>query len=146
MHRLSLTTANAPATSYPVMREEIAPMSMSAKRQAIWNKSGGKCWYCGCELPEKGWHADHFEPMRRNWWDGSSMHPERDNDDNKVPACASCNHQKGSLPLESFRAKIAGFIGSLNAYHTQYAVAKRYGLIQETLHPVIFWFEKGDSQ
>ena len=122
-------------------------MNKQSKRQQIWNKSGGKCWYCGCGLPEKGWHVDHLEPIRRNCWeDGkgvvSSLHPERDIEENKVPCCASCNIQKGSLPLEQFRDKIAHFVYSLNHYHTQYAVAKRYGLVQDTEIPVVFWFEK----
>jgi 5-methylcytosine-specific restriction endonuclease McrA len=116
------------------------------KRQAIWNKSGGKCWYCGCDLPDKGWHADHIEPIRRNWWEDRtgvvpSLHPERDTEENKVPTCASCNIQKGSLSVEQFRQKIEGFINSLNEYHTQYAVAKRYGLVTETDATVVFWFE-----
>lgn len=123
---------------------------MNAKRKAIWDKSGGKCWYCGCDLPEKGWHVDHVEPIYRKlryskdrglFTTNECDRPERDNDDNKVPTCASCNIQKGSLPLEHFRNKIAGFINSLNLYHTQYAVAKRYGLIQETPQAVVFWFE-----
>ncbi len=110
-------------------------------RQRIWAKSDGKCWYCGCELSEKGWHVDHIEPMRRNWWENTSLHPERDTEENEVPACASCNVQKGSLSVEAFRQKIVGYINSLNEYHTQYAVAKRYGLIRETQLPVRFWFE-----
>lgn len=123
---------------------------MNAKRRAIWDKSGGKCWYCGCDLPEKGWHADHFEPIRRNFkyenydlkYDGTSLHPERDTEENKVPTCASCNIQKGPLTVDQFREKITGFINSLNLYHTQYSVAKRYGLIQETPQPIVFWFER----
>lgn len=112
------------------------------KRREIWNKSGGKCWYCGCDLPEKGWHADHFKPIRRNWWENTCLNPENQNEDNKVPTCPSCNIQKGSLSVEQFREKIAGFINSLNLYHTQYAVAKRYGLIEETNVEVKFWFEQ----
>lgn len=69
-----------------------------------------------------------------------------DAEENKVPACSSCNIQKGSLPLESFRNKISGFINSLNQYHTQYAVAKRYGLIEEKPKEVIFWFEQNIDQ
>ncbi|VXB97866.1 conserved hypothetical protein [Exiguobacterium sp. 8A] len=72
---------------------------MNKKRRAIFEKSGGRCWYCGCRLEEKGWHADHFEPIRRNWTDGTCIHPE-------------------------------------------YAVAKRYGLIEEQTTDVVFWFEK----
>lgn len=117
---------------------------MNKKRFAIWNKSGGQCWYCGCQLPEKGWHVDHFEPIRRNWFDPNHtcLNPENENEENLVPTCASCNIQKGSMTIEQFREKIAGFINSLNLYHTQYAVAKRYGLIQEAQKPVRFWFEE----
>jgi 5-methylcytosine-specific restriction endonuclease McrA len=115
---------------------------MNPKRRAIWDKSGGKCWYCGIVLPEKGWHTDHFEPIRRNWWTDTCIHPERDSEENKVPCCASCNIQKGPLSVEQFREKITGFINSLNLYHTQYTVAKRYGLLQETDDKVIFWFEQ----
>ncbi|MEK0313726.1 HNH endonuclease [Cohnella sp. 56] len=121
------------------------PKPMSKARRAIWDKSGGKCWYCGCELPERGWHADHFEPIRRNWWTDTCLNPHNEREDNKVPACASCNVQKGPLSLEQFRDKIAGFINSLNQYHTQYDVAKRYGLIQETQSPVTFWFETREA-
>jgi 5-methylcytosine-specific restriction endonuclease McrA len=115
---------------------------MNKKRQQIWDKTGGKCWYCGSDLPEKGWHADHVEPIRRNWWEDTCLNPENENEDNKVPTCASCNIQKGPLSVEQFREKISGFINSLNLYHTQYAVAKRYGLITETVQPVVFWFER----
>jgi len=118
---------------------------VNTKRKHIWDKSGGKCWYCGCDLPEKGWHADHFEPIRRNWWENSCLHPERDTETNMVPACASCNHQKGSLNVEQFRKKIAGFINSLNKYHTQYSIAKKYGMVQETGAEVRFWFERKED-
>jgi 5-methylcytosine-specific restriction endonuclease McrA len=115
---------------------------MNKKRQAIWNKTNGKCWYCGCDLPEKGWHADHVDPVIRNWWDGTECHPENENIDNLVPTCASCNIQKGNMSVEEFRERIAGFVHSLNSYHTQYAVAKRYGLVKETNSEVKFWFER----
>jgi hypothetical protein len=35
-------------------------------RELIFNKYGGKCAYCGCEL-EKGWHTDHIEPIVRDF-------------------------------------------------------------------------------
>lgn len=41
-------------------------MSISKKeRQALFEKFGGKCAYCGCELT-KGWHVDHMEPIVRD--------------------------------------------------------------------------------
>lgn len=87
---------------------------MNKKRQHIWDKTSGKCWYCGSDLPEKGWHADHVEPIRRNWWENTCLNPQNEIEGNKVPTCASCNIQKGPLSVEQFREKIAGFINSLN--------------------------------
>lgn len=128
---------------------------MNKKRQAIWDKTGGKCFYCGCDLPEKGWHADHMEPIQRKlksdekrglYTTDDCHRPDRDNEANKVPACASCNINKHSLSVEGFRRLIEGFVRSLNARNTQYIVAKRYGLIQETSSPVVFWFERQSGE
>lgn len=119
---------------------------MNKARQKIWDKSGGLCWYCGSSLPEKGWHADHFEPIRRNWWTDTCIHPENDIEENKVPSCAACNILKGSSTLEQFRESIANFVNSLNLYHNQYKFAKKFGLIAETQTPVKFWFENNSAQ
>jgi 5-methylcytosine-specific restriction endonuclease McrA len=35
-------------------------------RQIVFNKYGGKCAYCGCELV-KGWHVDELLPVKRKW-------------------------------------------------------------------------------
>ena len=119
-------------------------------REIIKQKFGGKCAYCGCEL-KKGWHVDELEPVRRNFtYDknkgtfkatGDCLHPERFNINNQMPSCQSCNINKHSLSLEEFRNLIVGFINSLNRDSTQYKIAKRYGLVQETNKPVIFYFE-----
>ena len=33
-------------------------------RQIVFDKCGGRCAYCGCELTGK-WHVDHAEPIQR---------------------------------------------------------------------------------
>ena len=38
-----------------------------AQREQVRLKFGGKCAYCGCDLPER-WHADHIEPIGRTDW------------------------------------------------------------------------------
>lgn len=148
-------------------------------RQKIFDKFGGRCAYCGCEL-EKGWHIDEIEPVRRRYktvkggwaingkvlpkeewiklseeditnrglkwkedylaFDGYD-HPERLTLENQNPACASCNINKHSMSLEGFRQLISGFMYHLNNVSTQYKIAKRYGLIQETGIEVKFYFE-----
>jgi len=129
-----------------------------AKRQKIFDKYGGKCAYCGCELG-KFWHIDEIEPVRRGFeyikdelgnsiWENGKwatkpimLHPERMNIENQNPACASCNINKHSDSLEDFRKAIKKYVESLNLYSTQYKIAKRYGLIQETGIEVKFYFE-----
>lgn len=123
------------------------------QRQEIFNKYGGRCAYCGCEL-QKGWHVDEIEPVRRNWkheYDHDkgrhirkitgAVNPENFNMGNQNPACASCNINKHSDSLEQFRKNIAAYMKHLNELNTQYKIAKRYGLIKETGIEVKFYFE-----
>jgi 5-methylcytosine-specific restriction endonuclease McrA len=116
-------------------------MTEKQKRQLVYNKYGGKCAYCGCDLNGK-FHKDHFEPIRRNIGKSGSMNPEREVIENYMPACASCNINKHSMSLEEFRRLIQGFMKHLNEVNTQYKVAKRYGLFTENIKPVEFYFEK----
>jgi len=109
-------------------------------RELIYKKYQGRCAYCGCELPDR-WHVDHIKPVVRNPRSGIPELPERDNYDNYNPSCPSCNIVKGSITLEQFREHISYFITSLNLYSTQYKFAKKYGLVQETGNPVVFYFE-----
>lgn len=113
---------------------------MGTKRQKVWNKSNGHCWYCGDKL-RKGWHEDHFLPLKRNP-DGTVTNPENDNFENLVPACPSCNIMKSSMDIEAFRWLIGNFIRRLNRDVTVYRHAKRYGLVEETEKEVTFWFER----
>lgn len=129
-------------------------------RQRIFDKYGGRCAYCGCEL-QKGWHVDEIEPVRRSFkyvkdengdsiwnvekrkWETKPVliHPERLHIDNQNPSCASCNINKHSESLEQFRKNIAAYMKHLNEVSTQYKIAKRYGLVQETGIKVKFYFE-----
>lgn len=129
-------------------------MTKKESRELIFNKYGGKCAYCGEEL-QRGWHVDELKPVRRQYTEDYCYekrkhirkitrltHPERMHIDNQMPACASCNINKHSDSLEEFRKLIQGFMKHLNEVNTQYKIAKRYGLIQETVKPVVFYFEK----
>ena len=126
-------------------------------RDLLKKKYNNKCAYCGCEL-QKGWHVDEIEPVRRNHkWNNEKkryeidknnpmIHPERLHIDNQNPSCASCNINKHSESLESFRNAIKGYMKHLNGKSTQYKIAKRYGLIVENDIAVKFYFETVCSQ
>ncbi len=91
-------------------------------------------------------NEDYNNPKYRKWIEGKMVsdgydHPERLHVDNQYPACASCNINKHSMSLEQFRQSISGFMKHLNEINTQYKIAKRYGLIQETGNEVKFYFE-----
>jgi 5-methylcytosine-specific restriction endonuclease McrA len=113
-----------------------------ADRQIVHDKYGGRCAYCGDPLV-KGWHVDHIQALDRF---AKTPNTERNCIENYNPACASCNINKHSGSLEDFRQRIAGFMKHLNEVSTQYKIAKRYGLVQETVKPVVFYSETFNNQ
>jgi len=70
------------------------------------------------------------------------VYPELNVIENMLPACASCNINKHNGSVEDFRQMIYGFIKHLNGANTQYKLAKRYGLVQETNEKIVFYFER----
>lgn len=123
------------------------------KREALRAKFGGRCAYCGHELNPR-WQADHVEPVNRkhDWvrqpngsskavYSGEMWNPENDREDNLVPACSACNNDKFNLSLEEWRNRLADLIGVCQRNHSAYRHAMRFGLVQETPKPIVFYFE-----
>ncbi|MCO7511814.1 HNH endonuclease [Serratia fonticola] len=121
----------------------------------------GRCAYCGCELPETGWHADHAEPVMRVLEQdmqakekglfklkdtGKVWHADRDCVENLYPACAPCNLFKATFSIEMFREQIAAQAERARLYSVNFRTAERFGQIQVTNAPVVFWFERYDAQ
>lgn len=125
--------------AHVLMTKEIKIMNKK-ERQIVFKKFGGKCAYCGCEL-KKGWHVDHLQPLYRNLYKPGCMRPENKNKDNLMPSCASCNNYKSTFGLETFRKEIGLLVQRLNKTFTQYKIAKRFGLIEETGIDIEFYFE-----
>ena len=70
-----------------------------AVRAIMWDKSLGKCWYCGREVnPFRDFSVDHIVP-RSNGGDESY--------ENLVPCCRHCNRSKSGRSLEEFRTTLA---------------------------------------
>jgi 5-methylcytosine-specific restriction endonuclease McrA len=124
-----------------------------AQREAVKNKYGGKCAYCGCDLP-KNWHADHLEPVERKIkyvpgvgmvTTGEMRNPDADNIDNMMPACPPCNIDKHALPLESWRRQVQDSANILIRNSTTYRRAKRFGLVAETGKQIEFYFERKEA-
>lgn len=120
------------------------------QREKLKMLFGGKCAYCGCELPEKGWHADHVEPILRKWdrvdgkqvFTGDSFFSDKDVEENLVPSCAPCNRFKATFSVEVFRDQIQQQANRARSYSVNFRTAERFGLIEIIDKPVVFWFEK----
>lgn len=135
-------------------------MKLSAKqRRAVRAMFGGKCAYCGCELPEKGWHADHVEPCFRKMevvprderknplafevrHSGDFYNDTANRLENFYPACAPCNLFKATFSLEMFRQQIAEQVVRARKSSVNFRTAERFGLITVVEKPVVFWFEQ----
>lgn len=120
-------------------------MIKKEKRKAVFNKFGGRCAYCGCEISERNFNEDHLKPLRRD--QELETHEAirlRGNDDfeNLMPSCRSCNSWKKVYTIEQFRSEISKQIERLKRNSNQFCLALRYGLIQETGEPVKFYFER----
>ena len=121
------------------------------ERELVYNKCNGRCAYCGCEL-QKGWHVDHINPIRRNESDENIERMNRfretplvrgeNNIDNYYPACRQCNIWKSTYSIEQFRNEVESQLSKVNRYSANYRNAKRFGLVEEIVKPIIFYFEK----
>ena len=118
------------------------------EREVLKEKLGGNCSYCGYKLGDK-WDADHFVPLKRNWVikNGKQvftdcLNPENDTLENMMPSCKSCNNDKSSLSIESWRDMIKNKVVCLNRDSTTYQKAKRFGLVVEKDIDVVFYYEK----
>ena len=76
---------------------------MNKKRQAIYDKFGGKCAYTGKPLGDD-WQIDHI--ISKVWcrcYAGTPMAVNQDHTDNLLPTLRIINHYKRGLDLAGFR-------------------------------------------
>lgn len=121
---------------------------MKPDRKKIFDKYGGKCAFCGCEL-SKGWHTWDVEPIRTVINPDGSFGEINTEEGNLMPACKPCgslrirNYNK-KMNIEEFRAEVAKsfeFLRHGGITATSYGRAIRFGLIVETGKELKFYFE-----
>lgn len=106
----------------------------ASERQQIYEKFGGRCAYCGCEITIKDMQADHVVPLHLGGADDIS---------NLYPACRACNHYKSTYTLERFREIIQRAPVVLMKGSATYRNIVRFGLIQHPEKPTVqFYFER----
>lgn len=104
-----------------------------AMRRDIWSKYGGRCAYCGVEIPFKDFHMDTYYPDK-------GFIPE-----NMMPCCKYCfRHKHGKTPKE-FQSFIEENYKKIRE-QPEYKAAKRYGLILESPHKLTFFYLTTEGQ
>jgi hypothetical protein len=109
-------------------------------RELVKWKFGGRCGYCGSS-PAK-LCIDHMHPVinGRNFFLKTGI--DVNDFSNLMPACIPCNLFKSAFNVEDFRQEIANQIARARKNSVNFRVAERFGLIEVTEKPVIFYFEK----
>lgn len=135
-----------------------------AAKEMIFNKYGGRCAYCGCEL-KSVWQIDHaISKQYFPYWDG--VKPEHVNHiDNLMPACVMCNHYKRSSCVES-NGQHVGFRDFMKTFHLRLRklpkkttrpqtvkriaymqnIAVRYGVTIDKPFSGTFYFDKNSNK
>lgn len=108
------------------------------ERKIVYDKCGGHCAYCGCEIPFKGFNADHVLCLRNYEY----MDDAIDTVANMLPSCGSCNRYKSTYDLETFRRMLSGIPKRLARDVSTYNIAVRFGMVEEHHEPIVFYFER----
>lgn len=79
---------------------------VNIKNREVWDKTDGRCWYCGVRLVKPS--PDHHTPEERKRWytidhatprsRGGSLGVE-----NLLPCCNVCNGDKCDMTVEEYR-------------------------------------------
>ena len=101
-------------------------------RQAVYNKFGGHCAYCGNEIEIKDMQIDHIIPQRLGG---------TDNITNLNPACRRCNHYKRAHSVLRFKKLMLTLHDRIRKNYIC-KVAEDYGIITVKEWDGKFYFEK----
>ncbi|WP_432642893.1 HNH endonuclease [Acidaminococcus sp.] len=120
------------------------------QRLAVYEKYGGHCAYCGCELAYKDMQVDHVDPYNLNdpnynWGHGdkSKSADELNQMENLMPACRMCNFYKSGGSLESFRERLRDTLLPNATKTFQFRLAEKYGLVEKhEKRKIFFYFEQ----
>ena len=115
------------------------------QRQEVFEKTGGRCAYCGVKLPAKGWHLDHIKPVYRGHDHINPAFRGLDTVENAFPACPRCNRWKSVMSVDEFRTEIGAQVKRLRRDSPAFRLADDYGQVARTGCAVVFYFENQDE-
>ena len=124
-------------------------------REEVYEKYGGRCAYCGCEIEYKDMQIDHIVPFASSIYGTEDVRENTismiSNDtinsvDNLMPSCRQCNFYKGGLSIEGFRKRLKGELEHTCVNSFQSRLAIKYGILSFNGFNGEFFFEKKVSE
>lgn len=112
-------------------------------RLEVYEKCNHRCAYCGCELEYKDMQIDHIKSIYSNMdYKQTMTEQEMYSIENLLPACRQCNFYKSVFTLEVFRERLQTTMIKNLRKNFGYRLAVKYGLVEEKMKPITFYFEK----
>jgi hypothetical protein len=110
-----------------------------ALRLSVWDKTDGRCWYCGTHLNQRDELClDHVLPLSAGGLTTLS---------NLVPACRPCNSAKHGRTLDRFRYLMMTRLAGVPRFtQEQIAYLAQYGIELPELPWYAFYFETINEQ
>lgn len=105
----------------------------SHKRQRIYNKTSGRCGYCGIGLGISEFQVDHIYPLCRG---GSNL------DNNLVAACPYCNKSKGKMTVVEFKIYVLDQAEKIRKSNGKFRLMEHFGVVWVQKESIIFYFER----
>ncbi len=109
-------------------------MISKAKRQEVFDKSDGRCAYCGYPITRNTFQVDHIIAKCMRGSDSIS---------NLYPSCRRCNNYKRWSTTEEFRVNIQKAIDVQRRSNPMFHMLERFGIIKQVKTEVVFHFERG---
>lgn len=108
-----------------------------ATKQAVWEKTQGRCWYCGQHVVSAKQAGDQLGITQHIEHQTPFCEGGTDEVVNLVLACKGCNYDKGMKNLEEFRQTIYDRTAELLEYRGECVTGRWhlycYGQIEEEL-------------
>lgn len=99
---------------------------------SVYEKTKGKCAYCGCVIEIRKMQIDHIVPIE----------VLGTNDlENLLPSCKMCNFYKSTYHIDLFRHKVETLVERLEKAFI-FRLAVKYGLVEIKNKRILFEFER----
>lgn len=119
------------------------PTLSKKKRLEVYEKYNHHCAYCGCALEYKDMQVDHINSIYlHNDYHKEKSLKELNEIHNLMPSCRMCNFYKGAGDIEHLRNRLTDELIKNMRKPFDYRMALKYGLIEEHIKPIKFYFEE----